>query len=758
MRRIYKIAKVELQTLFYSPIAWLLLICFVFQTASIFLRAYEMFSRGIVYNASSDIFIQQGVWIHVAEFLYFYIPLLTMGVVSRQLSSGSIKLLYSSPVSNTQIVLGKFLGMAIFGGIMMLVLVAYVIYAEITVANFEMAWILTGLLGLFLLLCTYMAIGIFVSSLTSYQVVAAVGTFIVLMLLSVVGNWGQHYDFVREITYWLGINGRTSTFIDGMICSEDLIYFPVITAFFLALTVIRLHAVRQKQKFVITLRKNLLLVTMLIAIAWLSSRPVLTTYVDTTSTQRNTLTPVSQDIISQLKGGLTITTYVNILDPLYDQFRYPGFILSNREQFRQYTRFKPETKLKVVYYWADTDNYALEDDYPGLSAWQKTRKLCEKYDVDSMMLKTKEEIDQIVDLSEEGYTFIRQIERKNGQKEWLRYFDHGGGLPGEAEISVALKRMVMSLPKVGYVTGHRERDLERDLPQGYRFALNHKQHQYAFVNQGFDVIPVSLDKTLPEDIELLLFADPRSDLSQAEDAVLKEYLERGGNLMFVGEPRHREMQNELLRRHFGLELTPLLAGDIKKYKGYLAANVIPAVAEAVLPGNMYRQYGTTVLMDGCSGIEQLEEKGYEFQSFFRVDSTGMFWTELETVDFVDDTVKFNPTIGEVSCPFTVVAGLTRQVNDKEQRIIIAGDADWFSNNEYMVSRPVGSAGDALILSAGDWLSEGRVPLDVRRPRMYDQKVKISPKGYKWLSRVFMGILPLLILAGGCYVWIRRRGR
>ena len=86
--------------------------------------------------------------------------------------------------------------------------------------NFEWAWVLTGLLGIFLLACTYMAVGIFVSSLTSYQVISAVGTFIVLMLLGMVSGWGQQYDFVREITYWLGMNGRVSTFIDGMLCTR----------------------------------------------------------------------------------------------------------------------------------------------------------------------------------------------------------------------------------------------------------------------------------------------------------------------------------------------------------------------------------------------------------------------------------------------------------------------------------------------------------------------------------------------------------
>ena len=252
MRAIYKIAKTELQMLFYSPIAWLLLLCFIFQTVFFYTGMLEGFvldveNSGRTYWCSYRLFVMghgggSGLWPSVVKILYLYIPLLTMGVISKELSSGSIKLLYSSPISNTHIVLGKFLAMVAYAFFLTLILFVYVVFAWCTIDNFEWAWILTGLLGIFLLTCTYMAVGIFVSSLTSYQVISAVGTFIVLMLLGMVSGWGQQYDLVREITYWLGMNGRVNTFISGMLCSEDLIYFLTVIALFLMLTIIRLHS------------------------------------------------------------------------------------------------------------------------------------------------------------------------------------------------------------------------------------------------------------------------------------------------------------------------------------------------------------------------------------------------------------------------------------------------------------------------------------------------------------------------------------
>ena len=118
--------------LFYSPIAWLLLLCFVFQTVFFYTGMLESFvldveNSGRTYWCSLRLFIRgyggsSGLWPSVVNILYLYIPLLTMGVISKELSSGSIKLLYSSPISNTHIVLGKFLAMVVYAFLLTLIL------------------------------------------------------------------------------------------------------------------------------------------------------------------------------------------------------------------------------------------------------------------------------------------------------------------------------------------------------------------------------------------------------------------------------------------------------------------------------------------------------------------------------------------------------------------------------------------------------------------------------------------------------------
>lgn len=84
----------------------------------------------------------------------------------------------------------------VYGLILMGVLLVLVLFACCTVESFDLSAALSGLLGLYLLMCAYAAIGLYMSSLTSYQVVAAVGTLAVLIVLNFIGSVGQDIAFV----------------------------------------------------------------------------------------------------------------------------------------------------------------------------------------------------------------------------------------------------------------------------------------------------------------------------------------------------------------------------------------------------------------------------------------------------------------------------------------------------------------------------------------------------------------------------------
>ena len=178
-------------------------------------------------------------------------------------------------------------------------------------------------------------------------------------------------------------------------------------------------------------------------------------------------------------------------------------------------------------------------------------------------------------------------------------------------------------------------------------------------------------------------------------------------------------------------------------------------AKTNLP-DLRRTYELAML--GTSGVESVEDKGFELHPITETDLRSDYWTEVETTDYVDDTVRFNPAAGEVSKRFATVMGLTRQVGEKEQRIIISGDADVLSNNAFIVNTGLRSINGTLMLGGCYWMSEGLAPIDVSRPMTTDNKVDVSVSGLTYIKWGFLGVFPLLVLGIAVYQWIRRRGR
>src|ERR1700761_8735176 len=251
MKKIIRIARFELASLFFSPVAWLVLIIFSIQCGMGFTRWLEIVGRAQRMGAQMDLTtanIFSGrfqFYSGVKSTLYLYIPLLSMGLMSREISSGSIKLLLSSPVRVRDIVLGKYLAMVGYCLVLMGVLVLFGFTGAYAIHSMDYGLVICGLIGLFLLICTYSAIGLFMSSLTGYQVVAAISTLAVLALLNFVGGLFQTNESVRHVTYFLSIAGRTDKFIDGLVSTEDVVYFLLIIGLFLFLTQFRLQAGRE---------------------------------------------------------------------------------------------------------------------------------------------------------------------------------------------------------------------------------------------------------------------------------------------------------------------------------------------------------------------------------------------------------------------------------------------------------------------------------------------------------------------------------
>ena len=766
MKRILKLAKVELQNLFFSPVAWLILVIFIVQVSIQFCDTFEGLVRakelklGLRELSLSIFSSRDGLFNNILSVLFFYIPVLTMGLMSREFSSGSIKLLYAAPVNNKQIILGKFLSIMVYALVMMAVIGVFVIYCCFAVHKFDIWPILCGMFGIYLTICAYAAICLFMSCLTSYQIIAAVGTFALLAALSELPNIGQDYELVRDITFWLGINGRSAGFVSGLISSDDLIYFITVIGLFLTLSIFKLSGIRYKYPVGVNIMRYVALFAIVITIGLISTQPSFKKYYDTTRTKVRTLSKGSQDIVNKIDDQLTITTYVNLLDQHHD-FAMPRNVNIDKKRFEQYVRFLPDTKMKYVFYYAKTHNPILDSNYPNLTDRERMVRMANPYKIDTLKVLSKEEIDKIIDLSGENYSTVRLLERQNGKKTFLRLYDDLYRHPFETEISAALKRLVLSeFPLIGFVEGHGERSVNNLMDRDYSYYASRKNFRNALINQGFDYCTIDLNKPVPEKVATLVIAEMRSKLSDIEAKNLNDYIERGGNILIMCEPKRIGPMNDLINR-FGVKLLPgtMASTSNPRIQADLTLNTPTTEAgkDIAYHFRSMKVYKNVITMPSAAGLEYSEATslGFKVTELFRSDSTA--WNELQVTDFVENKTTYDPTTGEVKGAVPVAIALSRNINNREQRIAIFGDADCLSNGEIMRNRKRISARNNTVADGlFFWLSDYEVPVDVRRPWMPDDDINIGHTGMLWTNILLRWCFPILVALFGIMLNIRRK--
>lgn len=760
MRAIYKIAKSELGTLFYSPIAWLILVIFVFQIFSCFANLLEysvnMKTLDQVQGYQSYmLFVIGGFapYMTIQSTLYLYIPLLTMGLMSREYSSGSIKLLFSSPISSLQIILGKYLSMLIYGLIMMGSVLVLVIVGYFSIKDFDLSLVLSGWLGLYLLMATYAAIGLFMSTLTSYQIVAALGTLTLISFLNFIGSLWQHIEGVREVMYWFSLKGRADEPIRGLICSEDILYFILVSGMFLGFSVLKLQFARQSCSMSVKVGKYVGLVACVALFGYISTIPQLKCFYDATANKDRTITPNSQEILKQVDGGLTITSYVNLLDK-FGYLGMPSNWFNTRNIFETFTRFKPETKLKSYYYY---------DNAAGANALREEmdkaiERLVLTSDINSKSILTPEQMREKIDLSAEEYRYVFLLERENGQKAFLRMYDDQGKYPSEAEISAVLKTMISKSPRIAFLGGHGERSIHDRSGVNYTSFTTVLDSRGALINQGYTpcTLTLSAGGDIPADIDVLVIADLRKALTDDELIQVKRYIERGGNLVVLGEPRRPEYIAPVLEQ-LGLAFVPGVL--VQPHEGYAAdylwVTFTPEGAELEPIFARMVELNNVLTMPSATAIYETENVGFEAIPVFTT-GTMKCWNELETKNFSLEDPTLNEAIGEKENAYVTGYALRRDVKGKEQRVFVLGDADCISNAELGVDREFRRSNYALIDGMFRWLVYDEYPIDISRPAAKDNDVYLTPAGYAWVKIFLRWVCPAILVLLGCLIWFSRR--
>jgi len=205
----------ELHTYFLSPVAYVVIALFLalsgYLFALILINGHEASLRGLISN--------------VSVLFLFIVPAISMRLMAEEQRTGTVELLLTNPVQEWEIVTGKFLASVLLLVIMLALTLLYPLFLFVF-GNPDKGPIITGYLGVVLQAAAFLAVGLFASSLTQNQIVAAIIAFALLLVLWLSDNFGQVLGgTVGAIVSYTSVINHFQSFPQGVIQTNDVIYY-----------------------------------------------------------------------------------------------------------------------------------------------------------------------------------------------------------------------------------------------------------------------------------------------------------------------------------------------------------------------------------------------------------------------------------------------------------------------------------------------------------------------------------------------------
>ena len=244
LRNITAIAGKELRSYFASPVAWVMMGLFAFIFGWFFLSYLTYFVRNSMQammgggpstmNVNMDLI--RPLLSNASVLILFLLPMVTMRVYSEEKRSGTIELMLTSPLTDFEIIMGKFLGAI---GLYLALLAVTAVYIAVLFIYGRPEWrpLVSGYLGLFLLGGCFIALGLFISSTTKNQMVAGAATFVVALLFWIISWFADSAGpTASAVLSYLSITEHFDDFGKGIIDTKHIVYYLSFITFGLFLT------------------------------------------------------------------------------------------------------------------------------------------------------------------------------------------------------------------------------------------------------------------------------------------------------------------------------------------------------------------------------------------------------------------------------------------------------------------------------------------------------------------------------------------
>ena len=424
-------------------------------------------------------------------------------------------------------------------------------------------------------------------------------------------------------------------------------------------------------------------------LAWLST--MYTYQADWTAGNRNTISQTTRALLDRLEHPLEITAYVQDDSALQQRIK---------ERIRRYQNHKPDIQLHFI-------NPDLEPE------------------------RTK-----AVGITQTGQLLIRF----NVRQEII-------GDMAEQTIANALQRLTRQQARWAiFLEGHRERDPFDERDQGLSTLASRLEQS------GLRIQPLNLVRTpvIPDNSTLLVLAAPQTELLVGEVALLQDYIEAGGNLLWLQDPGDSPSLQALADK-LAIRFVDGVVVDANPKLRVLLGIKHPAVVPVV----DYQTHPVTHLLESqtlfpfASGITHETGDTWQVKPF--LVTLPRTWSEAGNL--TGKEISFSSTEGDTVGPLTLGLSLTRTLEDREQRLVIIGDSDFLANGY------IGHGANLELASnIFNWLSQDDALISILPKNAPDTQLALDDNLAIIIAVVFQVALPLVLLVTGYGIWFKRRRR
>lgn len=442
----------------------------------------------------------------------------------------------------------------------------------------------------------------------------------------------------------------------------------------------------------------ILFLTAIGLIAWLSNQYVY--QADWTYGHRNSLSPASVQLLKTFKDPLDFTAFVSDNQPVRDAMRrFVG----------KYQEIKPDIKLDFV----NPNTNPQETRSQGITA--------------------------------EGELVISY----QGRTQKVTQIN-------EVNVTNAIEGVARGAERyIVFLSGDGERD-----PLGqHNFDLGDFGKQLQ--DKGFKIESLNLAATpsIPDNVAVLVIAAPQTNLLPGVINIILEYVKRGGNLLWLGDPGPL-YGLEPLAQALGVRFEKGTIVDPDSQLFGITNPTVILVAKYESAGAITRAFNTATLFAGATAIDTDATGGWQSQTFLKTLPRSWLATGK-----LQGEIKFEPKRGDKQGPLTIGVDLTRETKtdtdakknadaaDKsmEQRVVVTGDGDFLSN-AYL-----NNGGNLMLgLNILNWLSHDDSFININTESAPDRTLTLSHMQQAVISLGFLFVLPLLLIACGLLIWTRRR--